>query len=538
MKSNKMHKHTIAFLTLLLIGFGAQAQEVKKKVINWYNGAKYGMNTDAAYAKVLAGKKSETVIVAVIDSGIDIEHEDLQGHIWVNTDEVAGNGIDDDGNGYIDDVNGWNFLGNAEGENINDVRLEVTRIYASLHPIFYGKEYGELSKEEKGNYTLYKAVKEEIEKERAEAEKELLDHQETTQALNIADKKLQNHFNGNYSKKDLKKAKKDPTIGKYAKQMLALYKLGLTYKDYNEMMGYYQGNLDYNYNPDIDPRSEVIGDNPTDFSETNYGNNDVEGQDAGHGTHCAGIIGAIRNNGIGNNGVADNVQIMSLRAVPNGDEWDKDIALAVRYAVDNGAQIINMSFGKPYSPEQAEVIKSFRYAESKGVLLVHAAGNEGLDNDDSENYPRPQYKEMREKFSNWIEVGASTRFKKAKFYKGVYLVRDGLAADFSNYGDKMVDVFAPGHAIYSTVPQSEYDVYDGTSMAGPMVAGVAALLKSYFNDLTMIEIRAIILASVQKVNITTPLPGDPAKEITFDKLCVTGGIVNVLNAVEMAENYK
>ena len=533
-----MKKQTIAVLTLLLIGFGGQAQEVKKKVINWYNGAKYGMNTDAAYAKLLADKKSETVVVAVIDSGVDIEHEDLQGRIWVNTDEVAGNGIDDDGNGYIDDVNGWNFLGNAQGENINDVRLEVARIYAKLHPIYEGKQYSELSADEKENYALYKEVKEEIEKERIDAEKELGEYRETTQALKTADKKLRKHFNGDYSKKDLKKAKKNPAVGKYAKQMLALYKLGLTYKDYDEMIGYYQGNLDYNYNPDIDPRGEVIGDDPTDFSDIHYGNNDVEGPDAGHGTHCAGIIGAVRNNGIGNDGVADNVLIMSLRAVPNGDEWDKDIALAVRYAVDNGAQIINMSFGKSYSPEQAEVIEAFRYAESKGVLLVHAAGNEGQDNDESENYPRPQYKAMNEKFTNWIEVGASTRFKKAKLYKGVYVLRDGLAADFSNHGDKMVDVFAPGHDIYSTVPQSKYDVYDGTSMAGPMVAGVAALLKSYFNDLTMFEIREIILASVQKIDRTTPLPGDPTKAVTFDELCVTGGIVNVWNAVEMAENYK
>lgn len=523
---------------LVLLGMGSGtllSQDVDKKIHNWYNGKKYGMHTDKAYDKLLAGKKSEPVVVAVVDSGVDIEHKDLEGRIWVNKDEIPGNGIDDDNNGYIDDVNGWNFLGNADGENINDVRLEVARLYSKLHKIYDGKSFADLEDDQKEDYALYKEVREKVENERKGAEKEMEQLEEATKVLGEADAALKKHFGRDYTSKDLKSLKKDPVLGAQAQQMLVLESFGMGYSDFEGMVSYYSDNLDFNYNPDIDPRGDVIGDDPEDFNDRDYGNADVEGPDAGHGTHCAGIIGAVRGNGIGNDGVADNVQIMSLRAVPNGDEWDKDIALAIRYAVDNGAQIINMSFGKSYSPQQEGVIEAFRYAEEKGVLLVHAAGNDGKDNDVSENYPRPQYKSMSSKFTNWIEVGASTRHKKAKFYKG-FMIRNGLAADFSNYGNEMVDVYAPGHDIFSTVPQSDYDIYDGTSMAGPMVSGVAALLKSYYPELTMFQIREIILESVLKPgDRTTPLPGDPTKEVTFDELCTTAGIVNVYQAVLMAE---
>lgn len=530
-----MKKLTI-LVSAFLIVFGASAQ-VDKKVTNWYNGAKYGMNTDLAYAKVLAGKTSTTVVVAVIDSGVDIEHEDLRGHIWVNTDEIPNNGIDDDNNGFIDDVNGWNFLGNSEGTNIIDVRLEKTRIYAELRKQYEGTSYTDLEDDEKAGYALYKELRDEVETVRKNAKSELDGLAELTQTVEDANEKLRGYFGGDYTAKQLKAVKSDPIVGKEASQILALMKFGLDYESYSEFVGYYQDQLDFNYNPDIDPRAEFIGDDITDFSDHNYGNNDVEGPDASHGTHCSGIIGAVRNNGRGNDGVADNVLIMSIRAVPNGDEWDKDIANSVRYAVDNGAQIISMSFGKAYSPQSEGVMAAFRYAEEKGVLLVHAAGNEGENNDElGHNFPTPKYQGMSDKFSNWIEVGASTRFKKPKYKKG-YLIRDGLAADFSNYGKTIVDVYAPGHDIYSTIPGSKYAVFDGTSMAGPMVAGTAALLKSYYPKLTMLEIREIIVSSVQKIgDRTTPLPGDASQQVTFDELCVSAGIVNVYNAVMMAES--
>jgi subtilisin family serine protease len=526
----KTHFLVIALMATLPLS----AQHVSKKVLNWYNGKKYGMHTDMAYAKLLADKESSPVVVAVIDSGVDIEHEDLKGRIWVNEDEIAGNGIDDDNNGYIDDVNGWNYLGNADGENINDVRLEIARIYAKMKPEFDGKEYGDLNEEQQKQFAYYKEIEDKINSKRKMAQDELEGVKFLTEIITDSHKEMVEKFGENYTMEQLNSVKKDPDLGESATNLITYEKLGLGYYDYMDYLQYYKDILEFNYNPDIDPRAEVIGDDVSDINDRAYGNNDVEGPDASHGTHCAGIIAAVRNNGMGNDGVADNVRIMSLRAVPNGDEWDKDIALAVRYAVDNGAQIISMSFGKAYSMYPEMVMEAFKYAEEKGVLVVHAAGNEGQDNDESANFPTPKYEGMSDKFSNWIEVGASTRHKKAKFKKG-YLDRPGLAADFSNYGNEMVDVFAPGYDIYSCVPNNKYDVFDGTSMAGPMVSGLAALLKSYYPSLTMFEIRDIIFDSVQIVDRTTPLPGDPSVTASFDDLCVQAGIINVYNAIELAE---
>jgi subtilisin family serine protease len=521
MKFNK-----IFVLAALIMTFGGNAQEsVNKKILNWYNGKKYGMSTDLAYSKLLSEKKSTTVIVAVIDSGVDIEHEDLKDIIWVNKGEIAGNGIDDDKNGYIDDVHGWNFLGNADGENLNDVQLEMTRLYAQYRTKFDGKSYADLNDEQKKEYDLYKEVREKVETERKDAQKQLDEMQKLHDMFSEADTRLKKHFGGDYTAKDLKKLKKDPELGDDATMMKRLYSFGLDLDGLQGYVDHYKSSLDFHYNPDLKAR-ELVGDNPDDFSDTKYGNSDVEGPDAMHGTHCSGIIAAVRGNGIGNDGVADNVLIMPIRAVPNGDERDKDIALAIRYAVDNGAQVVNMSYGKGYSPHQDEVIAAIRYAEEKGVLLIHAAGNDGKDIDDQElnaNFPSAQYPSMSAKFTNWVEVGASTRYKKK------------LAASFSNYGEKMVDVYAPGLEIYSTVPQSDYEISQGTSMAAPMVTGVAALLKSYYPELTMFQIKDIIFKSVNDVSEkTTPIPGGNA-EVQFGSLSATGGIVNVYNAVLMAE---
>ena len=515
--------------TLLLAGFffftnTLLGQDVNPKIVNWYNGAKFGMNTDLAYKKLVVGKTSTTVIVAVIDSGVDIEHEDLQGKIWTNTDEIAGNKIDDDNNGYIDDVHGWNFLGNADGENLAHEQLEMTRLYSSYEKRFAGKSYPDLSDDEKADYEEYKSVREKVETERKDASEQVEFLQDLYDKGSEAETKIKKELGGSYTSSDLKKLKKDPELGQDAEFLLILEQNHITVEDLKEYVDHYNSQLEYHYNIDYDAR-KVVGDDPDNFEDKFYGNGDVEGPDAMHGTHCSGIICANRGNGIGNDGVADNVLIMSIRAVPDGDERDKDIALAIRYAVDNGAQVVNMSFGKSFSPHQEEVISAIRYAEEKGVLLVHAAGNDGKDIGEEDNFPTPQYPSMSERFSNWIEVGASTRYKKE------------LAASFSNYSDKMVDIYAPGLEIWSTVPQSEYEVSQGTSMAAPMVTGLAALLKSYFPKLTMFEIKDIILQSGQDVSTKiTPLPGD-VQTIPFGALCITGKIANTYNAVLMAEEW-
>ena len=279
--------------------------------LNWYNGEGTGMQTDKAY-KLLKSKKPKAVIVAVIDSGVDIEHEDLQGKIWTNEKEIPKNGIDDDKNGYIDDVHGWNFLGNKKGQNLEAARLEKTRILAKLMLKYDGIDPSSIMKD--AEYELYLKVKSEVEEGRAEFEP----YMEMLKQFDAETKK------------------------------------------------YIEDQMKYNLNVDFNDRA-LIGDNPDDFNDIHYGNPDVEGPDALHGTHVAGIIAAIRGNNKGGDGVADNVKIMSIRTVPNGDEFDKDIYLAIKYAVDNGASVINMSFGKAYSPHQEKVYEAFQYADSKGI---------------------------------------------------------------------------------------------------------------------------------------------------------------------------
>ncbi|MDC0297160.1 S8 family peptidase [Crocinitomicaceae bacterium] len=446
-------------LSVLFISFSilSIAQPVEG-TLNWYNNEDQGMFTEKAY-KFLKKKKSKTVIVGVIDSGVDIEHEDLKGQIWINEGEIAGNGIDDDNNGYIDDVHGWNFLGNEKGEHVNEARLEKTRILAQLSAKYEGIDPNSIDQDEE--FKLYLKVKEEVEAGRAQFEQYM----------------------------------------------------GMIDQLPPDAQEYIRAQMDYNLNVDFDDRS-LIGDDQNDFSDTQYGNNDVEGPDALHGTHVSGIIGALRGNDLGGDGVAENVKIMVLRAVPNGDEFDKDIALAVRYAVDNGAMVINMSFGKAYSPHQKEVYEAFKYADEKGVLLIHAAGNDAKDIDVEPNYPTSMYSFQTEPLDHFVTIGASTKNKGAE-----------MVASFSNYGAKGVDVFAPGFEIWNSVPQSEYMNLQGTSMAAPMVAGAAAMLKSYYPSLSMKEIKDALYSSSVKY---PKVEGFAAKS-------VTGGVINIYNAAKVCK---
>ena len=456
-KKNKQMSVLKKSLSVLFISFSilSIAQPVEG-TLNWYNNEDQGMFTEKAY-KFLKKKKSKTVIVGVIDSGVDIEHEDLKGQIWINEGEIAGNGIDDDNNGYIDDVHGWNFLGNEKGEHVNEARLEKTRILAQLSAKYEGIDPNSIDQDEE--FKLYLKVKEEVEAGRAQFEQYM----------------------------------------------------GMIDQLPPDAQEYIRAQMDYNLNVDFDDRS-LIGDDQNDFSDTQYGNNDVEGPDALHGTHVSGIIGALRGNDLGGDGVAENVKIMVLRAVPNGDEFDKDIALAVRYAVDNGAMVINMSFGKAYSPHQKEVYEAFKYADEKGVLLIHAAGNDAKDIDVEPNYPTSMYSFQTEPLDHFVTIGASTKNKGAE-----------MVASFSNYGAKGVDVFAPGFEIWNSVPQSEYMNLQGTSMAAPMVAGAAAMLKSYYPSLSMKEIKDALYSSSVKY---------PKVEGFADK-SVTGGVINIYNAAKV-----
>ncbi len=479
-----------------------------------------GVSTNKAYAELLQGKTSTTVVVAVIDGGTEPDHEDLKDVIWVNADEIPGNGIDDDNNGYIDDVHGWNYIGNKDGRNVQYDNLEVARFYGTHRARFEGKEENDIAEADKATFRLW-----------LQAQAEINEKKETyttmSEQLNQVYKlfsDIEARAGGNAVTADvITGVTAEGFVAMIQKQLAKSVESGANYDTikfkltsrFDEIMK----PVKFHFNPEYNSR-EIVGDNYADGTERNYGNNDVEGPDGGHGTHVGGIIGAARNNGVGMNGVADNVRLMVVRVVPDGDERDKDVANGIRYAVDNGAKVINMSFGKGWSHDKKLVDDAIRYAESKDVLLVHAAGNDAEDNDELPNFPNPRLTDGGRP-SNWIEVGASNWNAKK------------LIAPFSNFGKDQVDVFAPGMDIYSTVPDSKYASFDGTSMASPVTAGVAALIRSYYPSLTAAQVKQCITEGTVKwkkpvINPTTK------KKAKMKDLCRSGGLVNAYNALQIA----
>jgi cell wall-associated protease len=499
---------------------------------NWFNkdysanGVK-GVSTEIAYKTLLKGKTSRTVVVAVIDSGIDIEHEDLKDIIWVNPGEKPCNGIDDDGNGYIDDVHGWNFIGGANGEHVIYDTYELTRRYATLKTEFDGKSREDIKgKKNKTRYNEWLKIKETFEKD---SKKAVAEYNQIKMISGAADAVIAVLGDKELNMENVQAIKSDDEKTTMAVQIVTnLMQNGL---DAETIMGIkkyeesYKERAEYGLNPEYNPRS-IIGDDYENSKERYYGNNDVEGPFADHGTHVAGTIGAVRGNDIGMDGVADNVRIMVIRCVPNGDERDKDVANAIRYAVDNGASVVNMSFGKGYSYDKKIVDKAIKYAMKKDVLLVHAAGNSSQNNDVDNNFPNDLLGRRGKEAKNWIEVGASNWGK------------DGNAlATFSNYGKEQIDVFAPGVDLYATVPQSDYRSMSGTSMASPVVAGVSALLRSYYPALTAAQVKEIIMESAITVSEKVNKPGSD-EEVMLSELSRTGGLINVVEAVKLAEKTK
>jgi subtilisin family serine protease len=483
-----------------------------------------GVSARRAERDLLATKKpARQILVAVIDGGIDTAHTGLKANLWVNPKEVAGNGRDDDNNGYADDVHGWNFIGGKDGKEVHHETLELTRLYARCTKATEGTSAAKLPMPDAATC---KRVGEEFEKERAEAQQFAQQVTQISAVMTRANDILRRAIGGD----SLTKAKVtafQPTSAEtqQAKVMwLRLDDAGINPDALKEAQKEVETKASYGLNPKYDPRP-LVGDDYANTAERRYGNANVMGPDAKHGTHVAGIIGAVRGTQGGIDGIAPNVKIMMVRTVPDGDERDKDVANAIRYAADNGAQIINMSFGKGFSPEKAAVDDAVKYADSKGVLLVHAAGNDGENLAEKPSFPTPTYT-TGGKPNNWIEVGASS-------WKGL----DSLAATFSNYGKAQVDVFAPGVDILSTVPGGGYERQSGTSMAAPVVSGVAAMLMSYFPNLSAADVKRILLESATRyADQRVVRPGAEAGEqVTFGSLSSTGGIVNAYAAVKLAE---
>lgn len=482
----------------------------------------YGIGSDKAYSELLAGKSpSKKVIVAIIDSGTDIEHEDLAANIWINEDEIPDNNIDDDNNGYVDDIHGWNFIGGKDGQNVNRDTYELTRVYVKLRDRFKGKKASELQESDQKDYKYYLSIKKEFEEKRAEAKANFDNITQVKQAVDGAKRVFGVASIDSVSDKQLRPQSNDGPFRKQAKQVISYFRnLDVKQSDINAAYEQFDKMYNYAYNVDFDPR-DIVGDDYEDLGNRFYGNNDVEGPRSDHGTHVAGIAGAIRNNDLGMKGVADNISLMIIRAVPDGDERDKDIGNAIRYAVENGANVINMSFGKAYSPQKFYVDEALKFADENNVLVVNAAGNSAENIDSTINYPNKFYQDGG-MMQNFITVGASS-------WQGDSLV----AASFSNYG-KRVDLFSPGVDIYSTTPDNTYEQNNGTSMASPVVAGVAALLMSYYPDLSAQDIKMILKESVQPVSNIVYRPGSK-EAVSFASLSATGGIINVYKALKLAE---
>lgn len=534
--------------TYFLLGIGVFAQEASvqdplkdKDLMTWYHkdfasSKVYGVNTDNAYKYLESkGLKPKSVVVAVLDSGVEVDHPGLKNNMWKNPNEVPNNGKDDDGNGYIDDVHGWNFMGSAKGD-IDVDNMEVTRVVKKYKSVFEGEN----SAENKANqakmpeeFAMYMQSKEIFNKKSMEARQQYQSIQMVNQFIPVMVKLLNGKPFTQETLEAIKPATQQEAIalnvmGNMVNDPEAVGKSPEDFQKYMEeemktYLDYYGQQATQQYNLDFDPRAELVGDNYDDYTEKHYGNNNYEGPDAGHGTHVAGIIAGLPQGEEVQYGVAHKVaKIMAVRTVPNGDERDKDVANSIRYAVDNGAKILNMSFGKPVSPGKKVVWDAFRYAEKKGVLLVKAAGNDNEDIQNSVHYPTNFKDPADDKpfLKNMIVVGASTKDAET------------LRAGFSNFNSKMVDVFAPGQQIYSTVPDAKYKYEQGTSMASPVVAGAAAVLLAYMPELKPEQIIEALVKTSNKSTVDAALPGD--LKATFDTISRAGGVIDVRKAAEYA----
>ena len=494
----------------------------------------YGVNTNNAY-KFLESKglKPRTVVVGVLDSGVEVDHPGLINNMWKNPNEIPNNGIDDDKNGYVDDIYGWNFIGGKTAD-VDADNLEVTRMVKKYQPIFEGTD----SAKNRANqakmpeeYAMYQKSKKLFDEKGSEAKQ----YYQYFSGFNNAIPSIVKTLNGKTLTKAnlaaIKPASQEDSrnlqilnslvqeaenVGKTPKEVEELLR-----KEVDGALKHYESQATKHYNLDFDPRKEIVGDNYDNYNEKHYGNNHYEGPDASHGTHVSGIIAGLPHGNEAQYGVAHKVaKIMTVRAVPDGDERDKDVANAIRYAVDNGAKILNMSFGKAVSPGKKHVWDAMKYAEKKGVLLVKAAGNENQNIGENEYFPTNFMKQSDEKpfVSNMIVVGASTNNSQ------------NLRARFSNYNGKMVDVFAPGQEIYSTVPDAKYEYLQGTSMASPVVAGAAAVLWAYMPSLTPQQIKEALVKTVNKSTVNANVDSSA----NFDQISVAGGVIDLYKAAQYA----
>ncbi len=509
---------------------------IDEDLVNWYNldpkeDKVLGTGVNRAYKELLKDRSPKRkIVVAVIDAGVDIDHEDLQGKIWVNQDEIPGNGVDDDNNGFIDDIHGWNFLGNADGENIEFCNYEFVRVVRDRQSLFEGvTDASQVPDSLKASYEEYQQCLAMYEEERGEMEEMEKSFSAFETQFNWYEDILKRHLDQkrDLSPKDIYGVRSEDREILQAKGFfLYLFDNGFSYDDMRDEKNHMTTALTKHLSLEFNPRT-IINDD-LESLENPHGNPDVKGVRPSHGTLVAGIIAANRDNELGIDGIASNVEIMALRAVPDGDEYDRDVALSIYYAVDNGADIINLSFGKDFSPQKHLVDQALEYASSRRVLIIHAAGNSGDNLDTVHHFPIKYFGEA-DSVSNWIVVGANDQ-KKGK----------NMAGSFSCYGQHSVDLFAPGVSVVSTQPGNRYSVTSGTSFSCPVVSGVAALVWSYYPELTPVELKEVLLSSVTDMGrkkVYRPANGDDKEKVRFEEMSVTGGIINAYNALQLAEQY-
>lgn len=503
---------------LLLLIFNAGAQKINWQNLDLKDDGVFGISTEKIYSQLLKNKKPQTVIVAVIDSGIDTSHVELKNVLWTNKNEIPGNGVDDDHNGYIDDVHGWNYIGSEVGkEDITQIVLNQKNFYDSL-------AYSKVPEEYKSGYRSYRKLLDDYNGHLNNAEYSLyklaMFRLTLDSITSLIGKKSP-------SLEDLKNFR--PLTPSQDKVRLSVIERLPYYKSYGDYVTReledLQETIQFHIDNALSLKNRKTQTESNASTSNRYGdnniNNDLEGPvdvlnlTSFHGTHVAGIIAADRSDGTPMKGIADHAQIMMLKVLSSVRELrDKDLASAIRYAVKNGAKVINLSFGKPYSPFKASIDSAIKYAMQNDVLFIVGAGNQGENLDEMEQFPTRFYLDKTGKAEAWIEVGASG------------LADDTtLMASFSNYGKSSVDVFAPGVRIYSCIPGSRYEFESGTSMATPVVAGLAALIREYYPKLTAVQVRDIIIKSVEK------------REVLKNK-CSSGGVVNGYNALKLADTYK
>jgi subtilisin family serine protease len=508
---------------------------LEKSWLNWYNSdpAKtrvMGTSANRAFAEFLKDKTPlKKVVVAIIDCGVDIGHVDLKGKIWTNKKEIPGNGIDDDNNGYVDDIHGWNFLGNSKGENIAFENFEQVRLVRKFQPVFKDIRSAEnVPADQQSDYKTYIRCSNYYEKEQSKYQLLRFNTETFEKKLNEAESVIEVHLDKpSFTERDVYNISSTrPDVIAARDFMIGLYTQGFNNRTLPDMKEKTTLYLQKYLNLEFEPR-KILGDNPDDINDKHYGNNDVNGPLPEQGTMVAGIIAACRDNGTGIDGIAENTELMVLRITLKGDERDKDVALAIRYAVENGAAVINLSTGKTFSPQKTWIDDAVKFAATKNVLIIHEAGNDAQNLDESDYFPTDKFPDGT-KAENWITVGASSMKADKE-----------LCAPFTNYGKQTVDFFAPGLKIISLCPGNKYGTSFGTGMACAVVSGAAALVWEYYPELTAVEMKDILLKSSTNLQETKVVPPNlttmEKTKVPFASFSKTGGVVNVLAALIMAD---